>query len=148
MHIATVGGDQLAPEVHNLIDVSAYSADSKVFQGTPLARISVAVTYAAATDKEMAQLERISGRTDGGAAKENESKPLIMRRIPIADLIAGKAVGRLNDQDITSSLGLSSGGGNQGISWPTVGRLVYDLAKARGLGTEFPTEMFLQDIRD
>ena len=40
------------------------------------------------------------------------------------------------------------GGGTSGMSFVVVGKLVYELARERGLGTEIPTNLFLQDVRN
>ncbi len=61
-----------------------------------------------------------------------------------ADLITGKAAGRTSDDQVTFYRNV----GNQGLQFSAVGGLVYTIAKARGLGHEIPTELFLQDIRD
>ena len=55
--------------------------------------------------------------------------------------------GRLNDDEISSSAGVG-GGGTSGMSFVVVGKLVYELARERGLGTEIPTNLFLQDVRN
>jgi alanine dehydrogenase len=60
------------------------------------------------------------------------------------DLVLGKVPGRTNDRQITFYHNL----GNQGLQFSSVGGLVYRKAKAAGVGREFPTEWFLQDIRD
>jgi ornithine cyclodeaminase/alanine dehydrogenase-like protein (mu-crystallin family) len=60
------------------------------------------------------------------------------------DLVTGKVPGRTNDTQITFYHNL----GNQGLQFSAVGGLVYRKAKAAGVGREFPTEWFLQDIRD
>jgi alanine dehydrogenase len=60
------------------------------------------------------------------------------------DLVTGKVPGRTNDAQITFYHNL----GNQGLQFSAVGGLVYRKAKAAGVGREFPTEWFLQDIRD
>jgi alanine dehydrogenase len=38
--------------------------------------------------------------------------------------------------------------GNQGLQFSACGGIVYQRAKAQGLGQEIPTDWFLQDIRD
>jgi alanine dehydrogenase len=60
------------------------------------------------------------------------------------DLVTGKVPGRTNDTQITFYHNL----GNQGLQFSAVGGLVYRKAKAAGVGREFPTAWFLQDIRD
>jgi alanine dehydrogenase len=61
-----------------------------------------------------------------------------------ADLVSGKVPGRTSPDQITFYRNV----GNQGLQFSAVGGLVYEQAKARGMGREIPTEWFLQDIRD
>jgi len=60
------------------------------------------------------------------------------------DLVTGAAEGRTSDDQITYYHNI----GNQGLQFSAVGGLVYEKAKAAGVGREIPTEWFLQDIRD
>ena len=60
------------------------------------------------------------------------------------DLVNGVVPGRTSRDDITLYLN----GGNQGLQFAAVGKVVYDKAREQGLGHEVPTSMFLQDIRD
>lgn len=62
----------------------------------------------------------------------------------LVDLLKGRAQGRINPQQITCFLTH----GTQGLQFAAVGGKVLELARARGLGREIPTEWFLQDIRD
>ena len=105
------------------------------------------MTYAAVNAAELDEIRETSGMRYGEGPRR--SGPTKVRQVSHEELAAG-APGRLNDSEISSSTGVGGGdgGGGQGIAFVTVGRLVYDLARARGLGTELPTEMFLQDIRD
>jgi hypothetical protein len=52
-----------------------------------------------------------------------------------------------NDEEISSSSGVG-GAETSGLSFVVVGRLIYDLARERGLGTEVPTDLFMQDVRN
>jgi len=61
-----------------------------------------------------------------------------------ADLISGKAKGRTDPRQVTFYRNV----GNQGLQFSAVSAIVYQKAKARGLGREIPTDWFLQDIRD
>jgi alanine dehydrogenase len=71
-------------------------------------------------------------------------KPRDWTRYPeIADLIAGKAPSRTNDQQITyffNNVGT-------GVQFAAMGYCAYKGAKQKGLGHEIPTEWFLQDIK-
>lgn len=62
----------------------------------------------------------------------------------IADLFSGKCAGRINDQQVTFYRNV----GNQGLQFSSVGGMLYEKARAVGIGREIPSEWFLQDIRD
>ena len=66
------------------------------------------------------------------------------RDVMLADILNGKSPGRKSERQIT----YSERGNIQGAQFFAVAGKVYELAKARGLGREMPTEWFLQDIRD
>jgi alanine dehydrogenase len=61
-----------------------------------------------------------------------------------ADVIAGKADGRVNAAQITQYRAV----GNWGIQFSSCGALIYRLAREQGLGRQLPTEWFLQDIKN
>jgi alanine dehydrogenase len=61
-----------------------------------------------------------------------------------AALVSGKAKGRTSPDQVTFYRNV----GNQGLQFSAVGQIVYQKAKAMGLGKEIPTDWFLQDIRD
>ena len=58
----------------------------------------------------------------------------------LSDLLLGKAPGRTDPAQIT----LMNKRWGLGIEFASVGKLVYDRAKARGVGHELPTEWFSQ----
>lgn len=60
------------------------------------------------------------------------------------DLVSGRAAGRTSDDQITYYHNV----GNQGLQFSSVGGVVYQIVKERGLGHEIPTDWFVQDIRD
>ena len=154
VHITVVSGewDRAVPR---MVDVVPSSAESHLFHGAApdfaLGRGGAAAVYAAASDEDLQHLVDISGnrygdipaRSDGGG----DNAPRKTRSVPLADLIQGTAPGRLNDDEISSSAGVG-GGGTSGMSFVVVGKLVYELARERGLGTEIPTNLFLQDVRN
>ena len=151
MHLTNVSGEW-SDEVTAMVDVSARSAPSHQFQGAPIdmsqGRGGAAAVYAAANDEELRELESISGDRYGPITPgDRPASGETARQVLLADLIEGKAQGRSSDEEISASTGIGSGG-TSGLSFVVVGRLVYDLARARGLGTELPTELFLQDIKD
>jgi ornithine cyclodeaminase/alanine dehydrogenase-like protein (mu-crystallin family) len=60
------------------------------------------------------------------------------------DVKAGKVPGRTSSQQITFFINA----GTQGLQFAACAGKIYQLAKAKGVGRELPTEWFLQDIRD
>ena len=62
----------------------------------------------------------------------------------VPDVMAGKWIGRANDQQIT----FLNNQGTQGLQFAAVGGTAYNLAKAKGLGHPMPLEWFTQNIRD
>jgi ornithine cyclodeaminase/alanine dehydrogenase-like protein (mu-crystallin family) len=153
VHITVVSGEW-DREVPKMVDVVPSSGESRLFHGgapdLSLGRGGAAAVYAAASDDDLAHLVEISGSRYGevparaGGAAGTARKT---RTVPMVNLIQGTAQGRLNDEEISSSSGVG-GGGTSGLSFVVVGKLVYDLARERGLGTEIPTDLFLQDVRN
>ena len=66
------------------------------------------------------------------------------KRVSLAELKSGRAKGRTSHDQIT----YSERGNLQGAQFFAVAGLVYERAKAAGLGREIPTEWFLQTIRN
>jgi alanine dehydrogenase len=81
---------------------------------------------------------------DGRRGRRRHGNALPDKRVTLADLVSGKAKGRVNDDQIT----YSERGNLQGAQFFAVAGKVYEAAKRAGLGREIPTEWFLQDIRD
>lgn len=66
------------------------------------------------------------------------------RVVSLADVLAGRAVARRDDAEVT----FSERGNVQGAQFHAVAGLVYELALAAGRGRDLPREWFVQDIRD
>ena len=62
----------------------------------------------------------------------------------LVDIIAGRACGRTDDNQKTFFINE----GTQGLQFVSAAGKAYEIAKAKGLGREIPTEWFLQNIRD
>jgi alanine dehydrogenase len=90
--------------------------------------------YIAGTEEEMKRLPQA----------QNHNSRSERRLADFADLAIGKVTGRTGPEQITGYLN----SGNQGLQFAAAGMLVYQKAKAAGLGHEIPTELFLQDVRD
>jgi alanine dehydrogenase len=92
----------------------------------------------------------------GGIASYVAGQPHERARIPasqsretgvfptLTDVHRGRVPARLSDEEIT----LFVTTGTQGLQFAAVGGRVWQLAQERDLGQRFPTEWFLQDIRD
>ena len=144
MHITQVSAE-LAPDVSPMIDV-AIGGDpkSQVYSGVPIDDSRGFTTYLAGSR------EALDAARSGAAPRERQAPPsgVTTRAVPLVELIAGTALGRASDEEISASRAGVGGGGKQGLQFVTVSSLVYDLASTAGLGREIPTEWFLQDIRD
>ena len=81
---------------------------------------------------------------DGRHGGKGHGVMLPEKRISLADLVAGNAVGRTSERQIT----WSERGNLQGAQFYAVAGRVYEAARALKLGREIPTEWFLQDIRN
>ena len=83
------------------------------------------------------------GRGQYGEIVEHKPTPLKQEELPLLeDVIAGKVQGRTRDDQVT----MFQSGSGMGIQFAAVGAKVYELAKARGLGHEIPTEWFTQTL--
>jgi alanine dehydrogenase len=87
--------------------------------------------YAAGQPEELARIPR-------SQVKSVEKYPTML------DVLTSKVAGRTSPSQITCFIN----SGTQGLQFASVGGLVYELARARGIGRELPTEWFVQDIRD
>jgi len=81
-------------------------------------------------------MKRAGKRAHGAIAED--------RAILLADFLSGKKKGRTSKKQIT----YSERGNIQGAQFFAVAGKAYELAKAKGLGKEIPTDWLLQDIRD
>ena len=81
---------------------------------------------------------------DGRGGRRTHGNVLPDRRVTLADLAIGRAIGRTRRDQIT----YSERGNLQGLQFFAVAGKVFEMAKRAGLGREIPTEWFLQDIRD
>ncbi|HEY7061060.1 MAG TPA: ornithine cyclodeaminase family protein [Chloroflexota bacterium] len=70
--------------------------------------------------------------------------PGIIQMPTLTDLLAGRVQGRTRDDQTSFFLNV----GAIGAQFEAVAAAVYERARAQGLGTEIPTDWFLQDVRD
>jgi ornithine cyclodeaminase/alanine dehydrogenase-like protein (mu-crystallin family) len=136
-HVTCVGGKP-DDDMLKRIDVSLRLGNAPAPWGLPdFGLADEYITYAAKPKENSGfQMKRAGKRAHGVIAEE--------RAVFLADILSGAKKGRIGDKQIT----YSERGNIQGAQFFAVAGKVYELAKARGLGREMPTEWFLQDIRD
>jgi ornithine cyclodeaminase/alanine dehydrogenase-like protein (mu-crystallin family) len=136
-HVTCIGGK---PDEDTLqrIDVSLRLGNAPAPWGLPEMGLADEYLTYAATPGENAgfQMKRAGKRAHGAVA---EARCLLLE-----EFLTGKKKGRTSDKQIT----YSERGNIQGAQFFAVAGKVYELAKAKGLGREIPTDWLLQDIRD
>jgi ornithine cyclodeaminase/alanine dehydrogenase-like protein (mu-crystallin family) len=136
-HITCIGGK---PDEETLrrINVSLRLGSAPAPWGLPQFELADEYLTYAALPKENAgfQMKRAGKRAHGTIAED--------RAVLLQELLQGKKKGRTSNKQIT----YSERGNIQGAQFFAVAGKVYELAKAKGLGREIPTDWLLQDIRD
>ena len=139
MHVANVRNNEAGPDVLARADVIArLGSTTLVLENPPAGTIAGSdgmFGYIAGTPEEA---QRIPVPAVPTQHIDNPS----LSTLP--DIIAGRCAGRTDDQQVT----FINNQGTQGLQFAAVGGVAYEMAKARGLGRELPTEWFVQDIRD
>ena len=95
------------------------------------------ITYATPQMKEIKKAFKYGGR--GVIQLVSEDKVVYLK-----DILEHEKKGRKSSQDIT----YSERGNLQGAQFHVVAGKVYEMAREKGIGTQIPTQWFLQDIRD
>ena len=136
-HVTCIGGK---PDQDTLqrIDVSLRLGNAPAPRGLPEMGLSDEyLTYAATPDENAGlQMKRAGKRAHGAIAED--------RCVLLEELLTGKKKGRTSDKPVS----YSERGNIQGAQFFAVAGKVYELARAKGLGREIPTDWLLQDIRD
>jgi ornithine cyclodeaminase/alanine dehydrogenase-like protein (mu-crystallin family) len=135
-HVTCIGGK---PDEETLrrIDVSLRLGNAPAPWGLPeFGLADEHLTYAAGSAQRGVKMKRTGKRAHGAIAED--------RAVLLPELLSGKKKGRTSAEQIT----YSERGNIQGAQFFAVAGKVYELAKAKGLGREIPTDWLLQDIRD
>jgi alanine dehydrogenase len=137
MHVNNVRNNETGEDVLRRADVRARLGTSTLFADRSVAGVATGsdgmFAYIAGSDEEKKKIP-VSPHHD-------IDNPNIGT---IPDIMAGRWVGRANDQQIT----FLNNQGTQGLQFAAVGGTAYNLAKAKGLGHPLPLEWFTQNIRD
>jgi alanine dehydrogenase len=137
MHINNVRNNETGPDVLKRVDVRARLGTSTLLADRDAQGVTTGSDgmfgYIAGTVEEKQKIPL--------ASHHDIDNPNIGT---IPDIMAGRWVGRANDQQIT----FLNNQGTQGLQFAAVGGTAYKLARARGLGHPLPLEWFTQTIRD
>jgi alanine dehydrogenase len=136
MHITNLTSSEIEPSLPRVVDVAlrAGEATPRLERLPPEAGYFRAgfLGYVAGAPQERALVPRLG------------LPPEIIQMPTLIDLISGKSRGRTSDTQTSFFLNV----GAIGAQFEGVAAAVYNRARQQGLGTEIPTEWFLQDIRD
>jgi len=137
MHVNNVRNNEAGPEVLKRVDIIARLGDSTMLLDhlpeNTIGGSDGMFSYFAGTDEEKKKVPR--------APLREIDDPRIGT---IPDLMAGRWKGRTDEKQIT----FLNNSGTQGLQFAAVGGMVYQLAKAKGLGHALPLEWFTQNIRN
>jgi alanine dehydrogenase len=137
MHINNVRNNEAGPDVLRRADVIARLGTSTLFADRSAPEVTTGSDgmfgYIAGNAEEKKKIP---------SAPHHEIDNPEIGTIP--DVMAGRWIGRTNDQQIT----FLNNQGTQGLQFAAVGAAAYNLARAKGLGHPLPLEWFTQKIRD
>jgi len=136
MHVTNLTSSEIEPSLPRVVDVALRAGEA-----TPrLERLPAEADYFRA-----GFLGYVAGQPQERALVPRLGLPPEIIRMPtLIDLISGKSRGRTSDTQTSFFLNV----GAIGAQFEGVAAAVYNKARQQGLGTEIPTEWFLQDIRD
>jgi alanine dehydrogenase len=136
MHVTNLTSSEFQPSLPHKVDIAvrAGEATPRLERTLPEADYFRAgfLGYVAGTLQDQALVPKLSLSSD------------VINMPRLVDLITGRVQGRTNDKQTTFFLNV----GAIGAQFEGVAAAVYQKARAKGLGTEIPTDWFLQDIRD
>ena len=133
-HIVNVGGGG-KPDAASLARVDRYLRFGNA--PAPVSRPDLALD-----DEQIAWAARPAQARAG--RKRGHGVALPDKVVYLAEVLSGVKPARRSDDEIT----YSERGNLQGAQFYAVAGVVYEAARAAGLGREIPTEWFLQDVRD
>jgi alanine dehydrogenase len=136
MHVTNLTSADIEPSLARAVDVAFRAGEA-----TPrLEKTSEQTFYARA-----GFLGYVAGNPEERALVPKVTLPPDIIGLPrLVDLVAGKVTGRTSDKETSFFLNV----GAIGVQFEAVAAAVYNSARKKRLGTEIPTELFLQDIRD
>ena len=135
MHLTDNTQSEWAAAVVRQCQVKARLAWSSIQSPEPgTQRIGGENVYAAGQPEELAKLAKAKPEEPEGVASWPH----------LADIMAGRCVGRTDSEEIS----FFNNHGSQGLQFAAVGKKAYELAKKAGVGRELPIEWFVEDVRN
>jgi alanine dehydrogenase len=136
MHVTNLTSSEIEPSLPGIVDVAVRAGEA-----TPrLEKLPEEAWYARA-----GFLGYVAGQPEERRLVPHLDLPSKIIDMPrLVDLLTGKAKGRTGDEQTSFFLNV----GAIGAQFEGVAAAVYEEAVKRGLGTEIPTDWFLQDVRD
>lgn len=136
MHVTNLTSSEIEPSLPRVVDVAMRAGEA-----TPrLEKLPVEADYHRA-----GFLGYVAGQPEERALVPKLTLPPDIIDMPrLVDLVAGKEKGRTDATQTSFFLNV----GAIGAQFEGVAAAVYNKAREQGLGTDIPTDWFLQDIRD
>lgn len=136
MHVTDVTPDETEPGFRHAADIAIWPGEYTPFLST----LPPEAFYAA-----HGFLGYVAGQADERALVPHRTLPAEITTMPtLADLLSGRTSGRASARQTTWFLNM----GAIGAQFEAVAAAVYNKARELGVGTEIPTDWFLQDVRD
>jgi alanine dehydrogenase len=136
MHVTNLTSSEIEPNLPAIVDVAVRAGEA-----TPrLDKLPAEADYCRA-----GFLGYVAGDSDERGKVPRLRLPKDIIDMPrLVDVIAGRERGRTSPQQTSFFLNV----GAIGAQFEGVAAAVYNKARERGLGTEIPTDLFLQNVRD
>jgi alanine dehydrogenase len=136
MHVTNLTSSEIEPDLPRIVDVAVRAGEATPRLGELPGEADYYragfLGYVAGQPEERARVPRLT------------LPPDIINMPRLVDLIAGKQTGRTDDSQTSFFLNV----GAIGVQFEAVAAAVYNKARDKKLGTEIPSDWFLQDIRD
>jgi alanine dehydrogenase len=136
MHVTNLTSADIQPDLYRAVDVALRAGEA-----TP----RLASAPPEAFNARAGFLAYVAGQPGERAIVPHLDLPEDLIGLPsLSHLLGGRAVGRTRDDQTSFFLNV----GSIGAQFEAVAAAVYERARDQGLGTEIPTDWFLQDVRD
>jgi alanine dehydrogenase len=135
MHVTNLTSSEFQPNLLQVVDVAVRAGEATPRLEHPSPQVDYFragfLGYVAGTPEERALVPKLTLSSD------------IINMSQLVDLIAGRVQGRTSDKLTSFFLNV----GAIGAQFEAVAAIAFNKARKQGLGTEIPTDWFLQDSR-